>query len=368
MSFYCNLCWRARVSPQDLCDKCKDPKRKVHFFVHFSLAEQLKSLYKRPQFIEALKYRHTRSKLNENAIEDVIEGDLYKEAFKGFLSDPDNLSMMWYTDGIQLFESTSFSVWPQFFVFLELPPDQRFKPENMLLAGLWGSRDHPHPNIVLRHIVNDLLILREKGVEVVLPSNETRVVKVCCLCGTCDSPAKAAFMGMKGHAGYYSCPVCYNKGLKSEASGNVMVFPFEKEFLMRSSPEGYSDLVTNSLKQYKTTKVKDEACKGIQGPTLLSFVFYLCMFKSLAIDSMHCIYMGVVKQLCHLWFDSAFSKQPFSLRDKLAEVDQLIFNIQVPQFVQRLPVSVDKLSFWKASLCLNFFFSYNAACSENCDD
>ncbi|KAE8747069.1 hypothetical protein FOCC_FOCC006207 [Frankliniella occidentalis] len=356
LSYYCNLCWRAKESAHDLCDKCKDPKRKVHFFVHFSLAEQLKALYKRPAFLEALKYRQTRSKINENAIEDIIDGELYQEVLKGFLSDVNNLSLMWYTDGIQLFESTSFSIWPQFFVLLELPPEQRFKPENMLLAGLWGSQDHPHPNVVLRHIVNDLITLREKVVEVQpANSNELKVVKVCCLCGTCDSPAKSAFANLKGHAGYYSCPVCFSKGEKSEATENVMVFPFENEVFLRSL-EGYSELVSNSVKEYKKSKDKDESCKGVQGPTLLSLMFYLSMFKSLGIDSMHCIFMGVVKQILHLSFDSKFNQEPFSLRDKLEEVDSLLSNIQLPKFVQRLPVSVDKLSFWKASLCLNYFF------------
>ena len=96
--------------------------------------------------------------------------------------------------------------------------------------------------------------------------------------------------------------------------------------------------------------------QGVKGPTLLSFMLFTCMFRSASIDAMHAVYMGLVKQLLNLWFNPKFSKQKFSLSKHVNGINTLLFNLSLPEFVQRLPVGVDKLAFWKASLLRNFFF------------
>ena len=40
-------------------------------------------------------------------------------------------------------------MWPFVFVANELPPEERFKPENLILGGLWGDVNKPHPNVFL---------------------------------------------------------------------------------------------------------------------------------------------------------------------------------------------------------------------------
>ncbi|KAK3911497.1 Protein PopC [Frankliniella fusca] len=164
-------------------------------------------------------------------------------------------------------------------------------------------------------------------------------VKVIVLCGTCDVPAKAALMNMKGHSGYYSCPKCFIIGEKSERTENRNL-----TFKMRKIKK---ECVQRSI-------VNKAEYKGVFGPTLLSFMVHSSFISSVSIDSMHCLYIGFTKQLLNLLFNTKYFSSKFSLCSKTVEVNARLKQLQLPHFVERLPEDVTKLSFWKASLCRNF--------------
>ena len=81
-------------------------------------------IYVGPGMSDLLKYRFSRDKKNQTAMEDVYDGALYKELSKpgGFLSDSSNISFLGNTDGVALVKSTGWSVWPVYLVINELPP------------------------------------------------------------------------------------------------------------------------------------------------------------------------------------------------------------------------------------------------------
>ena len=64
----------------------------------------------------------------ERNIEDVYDGSLYhsKCGPDGFLSQPYNLSLKLNTDGVAIFHSSQFGVWPLFLLVNELPPSLRY--------------------------------------------------------------------------------------------------------------------------------------------------------------------------------------------------------------------------------------------------
>lgn len=76
---------------------------------------------------EKLQYRFTRKKADKDAVEDVYDGKLYKEfcGAGGFLSNPNNISLLGNTDGVALIRSTSSGVWPIYLVINEIPPKER---------------------------------------------------------------------------------------------------------------------------------------------------------------------------------------------------------------------------------------------------
>lgn len=86
---------------------------------------------------EILNYRVSRKKKCAKNIEDIFDGELYKKHFdcKGFFHGTPttargkeiHLSLMVNTDGVSIFRSSSFGLWPVYFVINELPPEKRYK-------------------------------------------------------------------------------------------------------------------------------------------------------------------------------------------------------------------------------------------------
>jgi hypothetical protein len=82
-----------------------------------------------------LGYRRDRKKTVPDNIEDVLDGDLYRELFDGehFRGSSQqqktnelHISLQINTDGVAIFRSSKFSIWPVYAVINELPPHLRF--------------------------------------------------------------------------------------------------------------------------------------------------------------------------------------------------------------------------------------------------
>jgi hypothetical protein len=80
-----------------------------------------------------LDYRRTRT-TNLSNIEDVLDGERYKEVFDGehfrgstARQKPNqiHISLQLNTDGVAIFKSSKFSIWPVYAVIDELPPKLR---------------------------------------------------------------------------------------------------------------------------------------------------------------------------------------------------------------------------------------------------
>ena len=82
---------------------------------------------------------------------DIYDGELYKKLLQHpeVLSSPHNFSFTWNTDGVPVFKSSNFSLWPLYLVVNELSPKKRFSKDSMILAGLWfgSSKFSLNPSI-----------------------------------------------------------------------------------------------------------------------------------------------------------------------------------------------------------------------------
>lgn len=76
----------------------------------------------------------SRDNMGDDSLSDVQDGKLYKEHFgdDGFFhgSNPQkeevHLSLQLNTDGVAIFRSSTFSLWPVYAVINELPPSARY--------------------------------------------------------------------------------------------------------------------------------------------------------------------------------------------------------------------------------------------------
>ena len=81
-----------------------------------------------PEFVHGLRFRFERVKRADKNIEDVYEGSLHRSKCGpgGFLSKEYNLSLKLNTDGVAIFHSSQFGVWPLFSLVNKLPPLLRY--------------------------------------------------------------------------------------------------------------------------------------------------------------------------------------------------------------------------------------------------
>ena len=80
----------------------------------------------KPLYHGTLSYRKTRKKQNEQNIEDILDGRLYKAHFDddGYFKGTDkytkmmelHISLQMNTDGVALSRSSTFSVWPVYYL------------------------------------------------------------------------------------------------------------------------------------------------------------------------------------------------------------------------------------------------------------
>ena len=301
---------------------------------------QLKKLLNRKDYRKNLTYRVNRQKENENNIEDIYDGLIFKELSEEgeILSDPNSIPLQWYTDEIAVFKSSKFSIWPFYLINFYLDPREQYKAKNLILAGMWFKDKKPIPNLFLTPMVDELRKLYE-GVEV----NNT-LYRTVLMSGTADSPALSLFFNFKQYNANFGCRKCKQRG---EKDSNRWVYPYRK-FKMRSDEE--------TLVHAKRANEIKKPVFGVKGSSALSLFVYKPI-RSTGIDIMHLGFSGFsAHQMISLCFNSKFSDEPYSLYHVINIVDSQLTSFRPPSFVQRKFRSIkDHLSYWKASESKNWF-------------
>jgi len=101
---------------------------------------------------------------------------------------------------------------------------------------------------------------------------------------------------------------------------------------------------------------------GIKAPSPLLQLPSFDIVNGIAIDSMHCVYLGVVKQLIGLWFNSKHSGQRWYCGNRVEMVDKRLLEIKPPSVITRIPRSIQHhVKFWKGNQ-LNYLVLLTQLC------
>lgn len=152
------------MCPNSFCARDLPTSGNTAFFIEIPIASQIQEFFARPGFLN-LKHRFVRVKKDEDNIEDIYDGELYKRhtGTNGILSNERNISLMWNTDGIPAFKSSKFALWPLYRVVNELPHKERISKDNMIFAGLWFGSSKPSMLTFLRPFHSSLSTLETEG-------------------------------------------------------------------------------------------------------------------------------------------------------------------------------------------------------------
>ena len=325
------------------CDKslkgCNIP-----FFVTVDI-DQLNSIFNKPgnwDDIQTYRYKDREP----GVIKDIYDGVRYRMNTE--LTDPNNISFLFNTDGVPVLKSSPSSLWPVFLSINELSSTKRFRRGNQVVAGIWFSSQKPLMQTYLRPIVDNLLKLEKEGFNY-------RAKQVTCKCFTlavsCDLPAKCLVYCTKQFNGFYGCHKCEIEGLSvAKGKGNVRVFTHKDSIsAVKRTQETY---LTNA----KTASETGSACKGIKGRSHLADLS-LDIVDGDAVDYMHKVCQGDVKQLLGLWFQKG-NKSPYVISNELKELDDRIKGVKLTTEFERRPRSLEYRSHFKASELRAFLLFY----------
>ena len=351
--FYCQHCFKYLhplhpPNENDLCSGCGQPlSENGPYFIQVPFQRQIVQLFQKKGFSDMLRHRFTRQ--NSSNIEDVYDGSLYKKLYEdgGFLSCPHNISLQMNTDGVSIFNSSKVSVWPLYLTINELPPKVRFSRDMRIFAGLWYGSCKPNFTTFLRPFAEELFDSYTNGISVKLGETEV-TVRVLLLSACLDAPARCMFQGFTQFNGEYGCGYCLEKGkVVASGKGHARIYPFNHE---HPSKLGHDDIRTHSetKKNAVLANQKKNATgskKTVQGVQEISWALVFPQFDiilGVPVDYMHAVLLGVVKMLNSLWFTTAYSKYPWSCSKKIKECDSRRCAIAPPDFVRRIPRSLEE--------------------------
>ena len=113
-------------------------------------------------------------------------------------------------DWFQPYALLEYSVGVIYLAIMNLPYEQRFKRENIILVGTIPGPTEPHRDInqYLRHLVYELLELLYGVQMTVYGEKKLRIVKAFLIGVSCDMPAGRKVCGFLGHSATLGCNKC----------------------------------------------------------------------------------------------------------------------------------------------------------------
>ncbi|KAH3784411.1 uncharacterized protein LOC127841683 [Dreissena polymorpha] len=263
-----------------------------------------------------------------------------------------NVTLTMNTDGIPLYNSSSVSLWPVLFTINNLPPNERFLTQNLLIWGLWQGSGKPCFKTYLNPLVEELNILSTQGIKL----NDVSM-KVTLTCITMDLQAKAQVLEMVQHNGEHGCITCEEPGqVYKQGKGHCRGYPLnDTPTTMRT--------VDTVLSNAEEALNKNSPVKGIKSTSVLFGILYLDLVTACVPDYMHGVLLGTTKKLLSLWMGKANSKEDFYLGNHVKEIDRRLLAMKPVDAFTRLPRRLEgNLSHWKASELQHWLLFYSIPC------
>lgn len=262
-------------------------------------------------------------------VADITQSPAYNQLPLG----PDDVTLTWNTDGVPIFHSSEYSVWPLEIMINELPLKERMN--NVLLAGLWFGPRKPNMQCFLVPFIAEMNDLSTNGFSWVDSSEITHVSKVFPGPLTVDTVARCMLHNHTQFNGQYGCPWCLHPGrVVEQGRGHARVYEVMK-VKKRTDADFEKDAKTMA--------------HGVLGPTVLSLMLFFSITNNTVVDYMHAVCLGVVRTTTNLWFKGVHSRKSFYLGRKRELINARLKSMTPPYEFSHLPRSLCQRKFWKAT-------------------
>ncbi|KAK6471038.1 hypothetical protein HHUSO_G29953 [Huso huso] len=141
--------------------------------------------------------------------------------------------------------------------------------------------------------------------------------------------------------GYQGVDFAKNPGVTvSKGRGFVRVYPYRRESTLRNYIE--------TVECAEQALDSQQPICGVKGPSVLYNIPKFDIVENFVPDYMHCVLLGVVRQMMALWLDSQYHTERYYLAAHIDNLDFRLLSIKPPCNISRVPRSVTLRKYWKA--------------------
>ena len=298
---------------QRLMKKIKSVRGNSSFHPHLiycykSVIESLQELMLRTGFVEKCELWRQRN-VSPGTYSDVYDGKVWKDFMyvnrQSFLASPFNYAFHLNVDWFQPFQHTQHSEGAIYLSVLNLPRQERFLKENIILVGVIPGPKEPayHINSFLKPLVNDLLKMWD-GVYLKTANNITTLVRAALICVGCDIPAARKTCGFLGHRATMGCSKCLLAFPTKKFGEKADYSNFDRtEWVPRTDEHHRQEAMKSYHSLTKSERMDIEKKSGVRYSCLLELPYFNAP-RMCVIDPMHNLLLGTSKMMVELWKSS----------------------------------------------------------------
>jgi len=223
-------------------------------------------------------------------------------------------------DGLPVSKSSKSQLWP---ILISILNFKELK-ENVIPIGIFHGFQKPLSiEEFLNPFIIDLLEVLDNGLSV---NGLIFIVNISNI--SCDSPAKAFLLNVKGHNAYFGCTLCIEEGTYME---HRMTYPG-------------LDAPLRTDESFRNKRDEDYH-KGNSPLVQLP----INIINTVVLDYMHNVCLGVVKRLIEFWVKG--NKLVRLEKDRKDKINNELKNLRpyVPSEICRLPRALDEIEYYKAT-------------------
>lgn len=243
---------------------------------------------------------------------------------KSLIDIPQNIYFDINIDGAPIFDNpySSVSIWPILLLFKNI----KGLEHNVFPISVFCGSKKPDSLEFIDDFINEYKSLQD-GL-----TTQGKTVKVKLDLIRMDAPAHSFLCQIKSHSGYFACFKCEHPG---EYYGHKVIYPYIDEEATRRTNVSFRE--------------RSQENHHIGESNLLK-IDHLDMIDHIPIDSMHCVYLGVMKKLLSIWFVTKNKNKNFLSNECFKAVSKSIKDLKgkLPSEFHRNLRNLDAINRYKA--------------------